>query len=89
MTGYSGEEPMGHTSAELGLVDDRSRAKILDVIRSHGSVRDIEIQMHSKSNEIVEVLVTTERIELEGQACALAIQYDQHRCLPYPELTII
>jgi PAS domain S-box-containing protein len=76
MTGYSSEELIGHTSSELGLVDAVARAKILESIREHGSVRNVEIQMHTKSKEIVEVLVSVEQIELHGRACALTIQYD-------------
>jgi PAS domain S-box-containing protein len=76
MTGYNSEELIGHTSSELGLVDAVARAKILQSIREQGSVRNVEIQMHTKSKEIVEVLVSVEQIELNGQACALTIQYD-------------
>jgi PAS domain S-box-containing protein len=76
MTGYSTEELIGRTSSELGLVDAVARAKILEAIREHGSVRNVEIQMLTKSKEIVEVLVSVEQIELHGRACALTIQYD-------------
>jgi len=76
MTGYRTEELIGQTSSELGLVDAVARAKILEAIREHGSVRNVEIQMHTKSKQIVEVLVSVEQIELHGQACVLTIQYD-------------
>jgi light-regulated signal transduction histidine kinase (bacteriophytochrome) len=48
----------------------------LESIREQGAVRNVEIQMHTKSKEIVEVLVSVEQIELNGRACALTIQYD-------------
>jgi len=76
MTGYSREELIGHTSAELGLIDEVSRARILEATRVHGKVRDVEIEMRTKSKEVLVVLVSTERIELDGQAFALTIQYD-------------
>jgi PAS domain S-box-containing protein len=76
MIGYSSEELIGHTSVELGLVDAGSRAKILEAIHTHGTVRNVEIQLHTKSKQIVDVLVSIEQIELNGQACALSIQYD-------------
>ncbi len=76
MTGYSRDELIGHTSIELGLVDAEARAKILESIRTQGSVRDVEIQMHTKSKEIIDVLLSVEHIELNGQACTLGIQYD-------------
>jgi PAS domain S-box-containing protein len=76
MTGYSSEELIGHTSTELGLVDATARAKILEAIQQQGFVRDVEIQLHTKSNQMIDVLVSSEQIELNGQVCALSIQYD-------------
>lgn len=76
MTGYSREELIGHTSVELGLVDPVAREKILEAIRTQGVVRDVEIQMRNRSNELVDVLVSTEQMEVNGQPCALTIQYD-------------
>lgn len=76
MTGYSREELLGHTSAELNLVDGVARAKILETIREHSAVRDVEIQLHSKSKGMVDVLLSTEQIQLNGQDCVLTIQYD-------------
>jgi PAS domain S-box-containing protein len=76
MTGYSREELIGHTSLELGLVDAAARAKILQSAREHGYVRNVEIRVHTRSNQILDVLVSAEQIELRGQACLLTIQHD-------------
>lgn len=76
MIGYRREEVIGHTSNELGLVDPVARAKILEAIREYGTVRNVEIQLHSQSKGILDVLISTEQIELDGQMCAVAIQYD-------------
>src|SRR6266498_4736740 len=76
LTGYSREELIGHTSLELELVDAIGREKILQSAREYGFVRDIEIQIHTKSNQLVDVLMSTEQIVLNGQDCMLTIQYD-------------
>ncbi|HLY27062.1 MAG TPA: PAS domain S-box protein [Aggregatilineales bacterium] len=76
MTGYRSEDLLGHTSDELGLVDAVARAKILDAIHEKGTIRNVEIQVHTKSGELVDVLVSVEQIKLNGQACVLTIQYD-------------
>ena len=55
LTGYSREELIGHTSGELNLVDDASREKIFEAIREHGTVRNVEIQIHTKSNQVAVV----------------------------------
>jgi light-regulated signal transduction histidine kinase (bacteriophytochrome) len=48
----------------------------LEAIREHGAVRNVEIQLRTKSQALVDVLVSVEQIEINGQACALTIQYD-------------
>lgn len=76
MTGHEREDVIGKTSVELGLVDAVARAKILEAIHTHGTVRNVEIQVRTKSQDILDVLVSVEQVELNGQPCALTIQYD-------------
>jgi len=76
MTGHSREELIGHTSLELGLVDNEARAKILQAGKDLGFVRNVEIQVHTKSKQALDVLVSLEQIILSGQVCMLTIQYD-------------
>ena len=76
MTGYDRDEMLGHSSVELGLVDADARSRILQFGQEHGFVRDVEIQVHTRSNQILDVLVSLEQIVLNGQVCMLTIQYD-------------
>jgi PAS domain S-box-containing protein len=76
LTGYDREELIGHTSAELNLVDDASRNKILEAIRKYGGVQNVEIQIRTKSNQVAEVLTSIEQIDIGGQPCMLTVNYD-------------
>lgn len=76
LTGYGREELVGRTSLELGLVDAEARAATLHAAQKHGFVRDAEIQILTKSKKLVDVLVSLERIELNGRSCMISIQYD-------------
>ena len=76
LTGYSREELLGRTSAELGLVDATGRAKILEAIRRHGFAHNVEIQIRTKSNQVAEVLASIEQMELSGQPCLLSVNFD-------------
>lgn len=77
LTGYSKEELIGHTSAELNLVDNpTARTKILEATQKYGFARNVEIQIRTKSNQIVDVLTSIEQIELSGQPCMLSVNYD-------------
>ena len=49
LTGYRREELVGHTSAELGLLDPQSRALILEHVSRDGFVRNIDVNLRSKS----------------------------------------
>jgi PAS domain S-box-containing protein len=76
LIGYTPEESLGKTSTELGIVDAAARAKILEAIREHGMVRNVELEMRTKSGESRIVLVSVEQVEIDGRPCALTIQYD-------------
>jgi len=76
LTGYSKEELIGHTSVELGLIDSTSRTRIMEETLKHGVVRNVEIQIHTKSKHIAEVLTSVEQIEVGGQPCMLSVNYD-------------
>ena len=76
LTGYSQEELIGRTSAELGLVDLTFREKIMEATRKYGYVRNVEIQIHTKSHQIAEVLTSIEQIEVGGNPCMLSVNFD-------------
>lgn len=76
MVGYSREEMVGRTSVELGLVDAVAREKILQSIHENGYVHDVEIQVRKKDNQLLDIMMSTEQINIDGQVCALTIQYD-------------
>jgi PAS domain S-box-containing protein len=76
LTGYSREELLGRTSAELGLVDATSREKILQAIRTHGFAHNVEIQIRTKSNQVADVLTSIEQMELSGKPCLLSVNFD-------------
>jgi PAS domain S-box-containing protein len=76
LTGYSKEELIGHTSAEMNLVDSTARTKILEATQKYGFARNVEIQIRTKSNQLVDVLTSIERIELSGKPCMLSVNYD-------------
>ncbi len=76
LTGYSREELIGRTSVELGLIDEASRAKMIEATEKQGFVRNVEIQIHTKSKRVAEVLTSVEHIEVGGYPCMLSVNYD-------------
>jgi PAS domain S-box-containing protein len=77
LTGYRREEVIGRTSLELKFWDrPEDRAKLVDILKKHGRVRDLEITFLTKSGEQHTGLDSAEVIEIDGQKCIIAFFKD-------------
>ncbi len=77
MSGYSLEEIIGHTAAELQLwissqKYDSTIAKLLEI----GSLQNYEMEFRTKPGEVRIVLLSAELIDLSGTQCVLNIIND-------------
>jgi PAS domain S-box-containing protein len=71
--GFSREEMIGHTAAELKLISSPDeREKPMQILRQQGKVNNYATPLRLKSGEIRYALVSQEKIELEGRACVLS-----------------
>ena len=71
-TGYSREEAVGHTALELNLwPNPDDRRKVMDKLKKEKRVRDFEVKIRLKSGEERVLLLSVEKIELDGQVCLL------------------
>lgn len=76
-TGYRREEVIGHTSLELKFWERlEDRAKFVEKLDHHGSVRDLEINFATKSGLQRMGLISGENIEIDGQTCVISIIKD-------------
>ncbi len=74
VTGYQREQVIGHTALELNFwVAPADRDKLVGLLNTQGSVRDLEITFRTKSGKIRTALDSAEVIEIAGQKCILAI----------------
>lgn len=77
MTGFAREDAIGHTTAELGLWQDPSeRARLLDVLRRAGSVKDMRTRIVTSAGIVREVEISAEPMVIEDQPCLLSITRD-------------
>ena len=77
LSGYSRAEVVGHTSREFERwVNPQDRATVLRLLRAQGAVYDFEARFRDKSGTIREMLLSVERIELDGVPCVLTIAHD-------------
>jgi two-component system, cell cycle sensor histidine kinase and response regulator CckA len=77
ITGYSREEVIGRTAPDLNFWERaEDRAKFVQILRTQGSVRDLEISFRTKSGEIRMAMTSAEVIEVAEQPCGIAIFRD-------------
>ncbi len=75
--GYERHEVIGHTAIELNmLVNLEDRAKLIGLVQEVGAVRNLELDVRTCSGEVRTVLLSADKIDLEGQACLLAVAKD-------------
>lgn len=75
--GYSREEVIGRTALELNIYESpEARAILMQRLLEQGEIRDLEMTTRTKSGEMIQALFSTELIELDGEAHALATILD-------------
>lgn len=75
--GYSKEEVMGKSSAELGLFVNQEEQQLLaDQLRRTGRIRDAELQVRGKDGSILNGLFSGEVIESQGREWFLTVMID-------------
>ena len=71
------DEVIGRTSRELDRwVNPRDRATVARLFLEQGAVYDFEARFWTKAGALCELLLSVERIELDGSPCALTIAPD-------------
>jgi PAS domain S-box-containing protein len=77
LTGYSREETLGKTPAQMDLwVDIERRDQALAALLKSGQLRDFEFRFRSKSGHIRIGQMSASIVELRGQRCSLVIVRD-------------
>jgi diguanylate cyclase (GGDEF)-like protein/PAS domain S-box-containing protein len=71
------DEIVGKTSLDLGIWENSAdRWRMARMVASAGSLRDMPVQFRSSTGEVRDVLISAETINLEGEACILALSHD-------------
>lgn len=77
LTGYSREEAVGHTALELNLwPNPEDRRRVMEKLKKETRVRDFEASIRLKNGEKRVLLLSIEKIELDGQVCLLHVADD-------------
>jgi PAS domain S-box-containing protein len=72
VTGFSREEVIGKTGAELGLwVQPERREELFRLVREQGQVRNFEADLFSKDRQVRHILLSVETLQLAAGPCML------------------
>jgi two-component system cell cycle sensor histidine kinase/response regulator CckA len=77
VTGFTREELIGHTSAELGIWSDEAGGDaIRERFREKALLRDMPCRLRTKAGHLRDIRLSVEFLELERESCILIIVQD-------------
>lgn len=77
LTGYTAEEVLGKTPAELDLwVEKAPHQTTLQLVEKQGRVQGEEFRFRTKTGEIRYGRLSAARVEINGQPCMLSVTHD-------------
>jgi PAS domain S-box-containing protein len=74
--GYSQAEAAGHTALELGLIHSSDRDRLRGLLEKEHSLRDVEVDLRTRSNEVRHVSVSAEQIVIDNELCSIFLHHD-------------
>jgi PAS domain S-box-containing protein len=76
-TGYSAQEVIGRSAAEIDLWCSASIRKELErELERIGSIRNADVQIKTKNGALIDCLLSAEMVVIHGQACVLSVMQD-------------
>lgn len=75
--GFERDEAIGHTILELNTwVNPQERTRVVHLLQEQEAVRNQEVELRTKTGEVLVVLLSAEIIELAGEQCMLCVTND-------------
>ena len=75
--GFSREELLGRTTVEMGIIKTGGfRERILESLKERQTVKNLEVELYTRSGRKVDALLSADKTELGGQTCLLSVITD-------------
>jgi len=76
-SGYSKEEIIGHTAAELGIwVDKDDRLRFMNELVAGNNIHNTQVQLRNRSGEVRYVLLSATLVDVEGASYIFSLAHD-------------
>jgi PAS domain S-box-containing protein len=77
LVGYESGEIIGRTPTQLGLWSrHEDHLRLVQALREPGSVQGAEARLHTRMGDARDVIISLERIDLDGRPCTLLLLQD-------------
>jgi PAS domain S-box-containing protein len=73
---YTGEEIIGRSAVELGIMTPEARVPIMAAVLDHGYVRGMDMQIVGAQGQVVDVYFSIEQVDFAGEPCFLLLLVD-------------
>jgi len=74
--GFTRDEVIGKTSVAIDFLTESERQKAIRQVRETGDLHDYEMRVHRKDGRFVDILLSTEPINIGGRECLLSVWID-------------
>ena len=75
--GFPREELLGRTAVETGILkDNNARSKILQLQKEEQALKNLEVELYTRSGQKIEALLSADKMEIGGQTCLLTVITD-------------
>jgi PAS domain S-box-containing protein len=72
LLGLKSDEIIGKTSIELNIIDSPLRSRIIDNLKSQGSIKSFEINLKKQNGEIIFALYNAKLVTIKGKTCVIS-----------------
>ena len=76
LIGFIRSDIIGHTSVDLGIVDQRTSDKIMDEVRKNGFIQNLETLIRTRDGNCRNIIYSSEPIEIGDEQFLLSISID-------------
>jgi len=76
LSGYSREEVIGNTAAEIGWITEEQRGELVHIVQTTGRIDNLEMRFHRKDGSTLAGMMKGEIITIDGRDCLLTVTVD-------------
>ena len=74
--GFGRAEAIGHSSLKLGILERKDHIRLRLLLAKQGYVRDVELNLHDRNGQVLQAVLTIERVRILDELCTITLIRD-------------